>query len=58
MRFSRATRVGKIMISETFQELIERANFYARYEKARSLHGRHIAYSDVEGSNTRLFVEH
>ncbi len=46
------------MISETFQELIERANFYARYEKVRSMDGRHIAYSDVEGSSTRLFVEH
>ncbi|MGZ4902460.1 MAG: hypothetical protein ACXV3U_07620 [Halobacteriota archaeon] len=36
------------MISETFRALIERANFYTRYERARSLHERQIAYSDIE----------
>ncbi len=37
-----------IMISETFQELIERANFYAQHEKIRSLHARRMAHPDVE----------
>ncbi len=36
------------MISEIFQGLIERANFYARDERARSLPERRIAYPDVE----------
>ncbi|MGZ4904483.1 MAG: hypothetical protein ACXV6K_08740 [Halobacteriota archaeon] len=36
------------MISETFQELIERANFYARRERVRSLHERRSAHPDIE----------
>ncbi len=36
------------MTSETFQGLIERADFYARNERGRSLHERRIAYPDIE----------
>jgi len=41
-------RAGMIMVSETFQALIERANFYAQYEGARALHERRTAHPDVE----------
>ncbi len=37
-----------VMTSETFRALIERANFYARYEQIRLLHGWQIAHPDIE----------
>ena len=37
-----------VMTSETFRALIERANFYARYERIRLSHEREIAHPDIK----------